>query len=212
MTLNLGERRMYETFKARAGRTRALGALVILALSVGGVSAADSNGARPFSKDVGPANAACDGLEKGSSTWTTCVGKASVALQGDEAFYAGYWLAKSGKYAEALDYLRLASQTDARVLTYIGFVTRKLGDLDGAFPYYDKALSLNPNYVVARAYLGEAYLSCDNPEKAEAQLQEIAARCGASCAEHADLAVQLVGYKNRSSRSQPHKHRCSKAA
>jgi tetratricopeptide (TPR) repeat protein len=147
------------------------------------------------SKDVGPASAACDTLEKGSSDWTACVGKANVALAGDEAFYAGYWLAKSGRYSEALDYLRLAPATDERVLTYIGFATRKLGDVNAAMPFYNRALALNPNYAVARAYLGEAFLSTGEPSKAVAQLDEIERRCGRSCAEYADLARHLAAYR-----------------
>lgn len=199
---------MTKTVRACAGL--ALSALAAASLLVGAALAADIAGPRPLSKDSGPANAACDTLEKGSADWTACVGKASAALKGDEAFYAGYWLAKSGKYAEALSYLSAAPQSDPRVLTYIGFVTRKLGDVDGAFAYYDKALALDPNYAVARAYLGEAYLSCDDPEKAEAQLQEIALRCGQSCAEYSDLAVQLAGYKNRKWSWPARKHRCSR--
>jgi tetratricopeptide (TPR) repeat protein len=166
---------------------------------VAGLLASAANSAQATkqaaSKDIGPANAACDTFDKGSISWIACVGKANASLKGDEAFYAGYWLAKSGNYRDALSYLRVAPQEDARVLTYIGFATRKLGDVEGALPYYDRALSLNPNYSVARAYLGEAFLSRGEPAKAQSELEEIGRRCGRSCAEYADLARHIAAYK-----------------
>ena len=169
---------------------RAASAVVSVLLGTFVASSALANGssAVPFSKDTGPANAKCDGMVKGSDVWTTCVGSVSAGLHGEEAFYAGYWLAKTGHYDQALGYLRYASQSDARVLTYIGFATRKLGNVEGALPFYDRALVLNPDYSVARAYLGEAFLSRGERTKAQGQLDEIGRRCGLSCAEYADLA------------------------
>jgi tetratricopeptide (TPR) repeat protein len=148
-----------------------------------------------FSKDVGPASAGCDKFEKASAAWAGCVGQARVAMPVQEAFYAGYWLAKAGRYDEAIRYLKGASQQDERVLTYIGFATRKLGDVDAALPYYGRALALNPNYAVARAYLGEAYLTKGEPAKAKGELAEIERRCGKSCAEYADLARNITAFE-----------------
>jgi tetratricopeptide (TPR) repeat protein len=147
------------------------------------------------SKDNGPASAACDVHVKSSLAWQACVGAASAKLDDAELFYAGYWLAKTGRYAEALGYLTLAKDKTDRVLTYIGFATRKLGDVDGALPFYAQALDLNPNYSVARAYLGEAYLSKGEPLRAKAQLAEIETRCGATCAEYADLARHIAAFE-----------------
>ena len=148
-----------------------------------------------IAKDVGPALAACDGHAKGSASWTACVGQAQAGMPAQELFYAGYWLAKTGRYAEALGYLTLADQKDERVLTYIGFATRKLGDVDGALPHYRKALEINPAYSVARAYMGEAFLTKGEPAKAAAELSEIAARCGTACPEYQDLAGHIAAYE-----------------
>lgn len=150
-----------------------------------------------FSKDTGPASASCDGVAKNSDAWRACVGAARRDMPDAELFYAGYWLAKSGRYAEALAYLSLARDRDERVLTYIGFATRKLGNIDGALPYYAEALKRNPDFAVARAYLGEAYLSKDEPHKAKAQLDEIARRCGTSCAPYVDLARHIAEFESR---------------
>lgn len=154
---------------------------------------AETVGPLAFSKDVGPSSA-CDGQVKGSAGWQACVGVARAEMSDTELFYAGYWLAKSGRYAEALSYLTLARVQDEKVLTYLGFATRKLGDVDKAVPFYAAALDKNPNFVVARAYLGEAYLTKGEPARAKAELAEIAARCGTDCAAYVDLDRQIVAY------------------
>ncbi|MGQ0674390.1 MAG: tetratricopeptide repeat protein [Hyphomicrobium sp.] len=145
-------------------------------------------------KDQGPAGP-CDVHATGGPAWTACVGTVRAGMPDSELFYAGYWLARSGRYAEAIGYLTLAKVRDERVLTYIGFATRKLGDVDGALPLYAAALARNPDYSVARAYLGEAYLSKDEPAKARQELAEIERRCGRACAEYADLAGHIAGYE-----------------
>lgn len=147
------------------------------------------------SKDVGPTSAACDALAKGTAAWTACVGQASAKMADEELFYAGYWLAKNGQYEQALGYLTLAQKKDERVLTYIGFATRKLGHVDEAMPIYRKALEVNPNYTVARAYLGEAFLTKHQPEQARVQLSEIERRCGATCPAYVDLEGHIADYE-----------------
>lgn len=147
-----------------------------------------------FSKDVGPAHAGCDVHAKGSAGWQSCVGAARVSMSDDELFYAGYWLAKNGRYAEALTYLNIARNKDARVLTYIGFATRKQGDVEAALPIYAAALAKDPDFVVARAYLGEAYLTKNEPARAQAELSEIASRCGTTCPAYVDLDQHIRAY------------------
>lgn len=145
-------------------------------------------------KDQGPVNAKCDRFAGDQEAWRACVGSVQTA-SAEELFYAGYWLAKSGDFKRALTFLHSADQSDPRVVTYIGFATRKTGDVDAAMPYYAKALKLDPDYNVARAYLGEAYLSQGRLDAAEEQLSEIAQRCGVNCAEHVDLAGHIRSYK-----------------
>lgn len=163
-----------------------------LALSLAAGAAADD---RIFSKDAGPGNADCDAKAKGSEGWQACVGAARAELSDDELFYAGYWLAKTGRYAEALTYLSHARMRDARVLTYIGFATRKQGDVEKALPLYAEALAKDPNFVVARAYLGEAYLTKNEPARAKAELAEIATRCGTTCPAYVDLDRHITAFE-----------------
>lgn len=146
-------------------------------------------------KDIGPESASCDREIKGTSAWQACVGAARDGLTDAEAVYAGYWLARGGRFAEALSYLRVPKTPDARTLTYIGFATRKLGDVDAALPYYARALSLDPDYAVARAYLGEAHLARADLDRARGELAEIARRCGTACPEYVDLAGHVSRYE-----------------
>ncbi|MGH1419179.1 MAG: tetratricopeptide repeat protein [Hyphomicrobiaceae bacterium] len=147
-------------------------------------------------KDIGPVHSNCDARDKGSQAWRTCVAKFATERQSDaELFYAGYWLAKSGQYREAMIYLRLAKNPDDRVLTYLGFAARKLGRTQEAFAYYQAALRKNPNAVVTRSYLGEAYLSIGALEKAKRELAEIATRCGKSCSPYDALADAVTRYE-----------------
>lgn len=147
-----------------------------------------------LSKDQGPVSG-CDAHAKDSVAWSTCIAQAKAGTSSADLFYAGYWLARTGKYQEALGYLALADHKDPRVVTYIGFATRKLGDVDGALPFYRQALDLNPNFSVARAYMGEAFLQKNEPAKAKAELAEIATRCGTGCAEYLDLASHIEAFE-----------------
>lgn len=152
-------------------------------------------------KDVGPASASCDTHAKGSAAWMACVGgtpapaAAAQARSDAELFYAGYWLARSGRYEEALSFLRQAKVADEKVLTYIGFATRKLGRTDEALGYYERALNLNPGYSVARAYMGEGFLAKGEADKARAQLSEIGRRSGTASAEYAELAEHISRFE-----------------
>jgi tetratricopeptide (TPR) repeat protein len=168
-------------------------ARISLLMALSAATCAVTNPGYAF-KDQGP-EGRCDRFDKASVAWTACVGAANAEMPDDELFYAGYWLTRSGRYEEALGYLTLARIKTERVLTYIGFATRKLGDVDGAMPLYDEALRLNPNYSVARAYLGEAHLTKGNVAAARVQLQEIERRCGTVCAEYADLAGHIKAFE-----------------
>jgi len=144
-----------------------------------------------------PTVTACKRYKKGTRRWKKCIRDHTNSQKPDEAFYAGYWLAKTGDYKGALEMLKPAEKSgDVRVLTYIGYATRKLGDIDGGIAYYDRALEADPNYNAAREYLGEGYIQKGDLAKAEAQLAEIAARCGTSCESYSELAEVIAKYKD----------------
>ena len=111
----------------------------------------------------------------------------------DEVYNAVYWLARSEKYAEALTVLKQAKNPDTpRLLNETGYITRKMGDIDGALVYYRRALALDPNYVFARAYMGEALLIKGDMAAAKSELSEIEKRCGTSCTAYVHLAGRIT--------------------
>ncbi|MFM7085281.1 MAG: hypothetical protein ACKOW3_09835 [Hyphomicrobium sp.] len=114
----------------------------------------------------------------------------------EEIYHAAYWLAREGNYEKSLEILRMAQNSeDPRILNAKGFATRKMGDVDGALPYYLRALQLDPNLTLTRAYLGEAYLIKRNLHSAEEQLDEIVNRCGKTCEAYEHLSEKIALYK-----------------
>ena len=128
---------------------------------------------RPLPTSIPPARPKIDCTKPGNQNKPACKNKHGE-LSDDEIYNAAYWMARKGQYREALALLaRAKNHDDPRVLNATGFATRKLGDVDGALPYYARALEINPNYAVAREYLGEAFLAKGDLRNARAQLGEI---------------------------------------
>lgn len=114
----------------------------------------------------------------------------------DEIINGAYWLAHTGRYAESLALLGTVADTDnPRALNAKGFATRKLGDVDGALPYYARALALKPDYVQAREYLGEAFLAKGDVTRAAEQLGEIERTCGTQCVSFTRLKSQISAFE-----------------
>lgn len=145
-------------------------------------------------KDTAPVSA-CDVHSPGSLAWSRCTAPAAAAMSDEKLFYAGYWMARLGRYHEAIAHLAQVRNPDARALTYLGFATRKSGDVAGGMRHYARALALDPNFVVARAYLGEAHLERGAVADARRELGEIARRCGATCAAYDELARHVARYE-----------------
>ena len=88
-------------------------------------------------------------------------------------------LAYAGRYADAKRVLEsMPDQDDDLVLTYYGFVTRKSGDVSGGMAFYERALAINPDNLLARSYQGQAHVEAGEMILARAQLSEIRARGG----------------------------------
>jgi len=120
---------------------------------------------------------------------------ASGALDNDTLYEAGRDLAMAGRYGEAITILTLASdKTDPRVLNYLGYSHRKQGRVLVGLGYYEEALRNNPDYTLAREYLGEAHLQLGDVASALQQLSEIQKRCGTTCREYTLLDAQIDAY------------------
>jgi tetratricopeptide (TPR) repeat protein len=122
-----------------------------------------------------------------------CTALTAGAFADDELYEQGKLLATEAEYDWALEVLALISkQDDAKVLNYIGYSHRKAGRLETGIEVYKKALTLDPNFVQARAYLGEAYILAGKKDLAMAELAEIKTRCGEACPEYAELQKALA--------------------
>jgi tetratricopeptide (TPR) repeat protein len=121
-------------------------------------------------------------MRSNGTTKLMCVKLKSEMLLDSELYNQARLLADEGEYEWALDHLRLMSnQKDPKVLSYTGYTNRKAGRLETGISYYHQALSINPNYVQAREYLGEAYALAGFDALAREQLSEIEKRCGTGC-------------------------------
>lgn len=88
-------------------------------------------------------------------------------------------LSHAGRYADALVLLaKMSDQRDPLVLTYYGFATRKAGDVAAGMAFYEQALAVDPDMILARSYMGQAYVEQGKIEMARAQLDEIRKRGG----------------------------------
>lgn len=126
-----------------------------------------------------------------------CVKPTAGVFTDDELYEQGSALAKDGEYEWALQVLALVqNQSDPKVLNYIGYSHRKAGRIETGVSYYRKALQIDPNFVLAREYLGEGYVAAGRVDLAQLELAEIGKRCGVTCTEYTELAKVIASASN----------------
>lgn len=123
-----------------------------------------------------------------------CVNPQSGALSDDDLYEAARELAYDGQYENALTVLNVAvNQNDPRILNYKGFANRKAGRVEKGMVYYEAALEIDPDYILARSYMGQALISDGDFDGARAQLKEIEERGGRDTWAYAALEQALGG-------------------
>jgi Flp pilus assembly protein TadD len=133
-----------------------------------------------------------------AQVWDTkkaaCVDAVQGALSDDALYEAARELAYDGQYDNALKVLAVAENpNDPRILNYKGFANRKAGRMEEGMAFYQAALTIDPDYILARSYMGQALISQGDVAAAEAQLVEIEARGGKGTWAHAALVKALGG-------------------
>lgn len=124
----------------------------------------------------------------------TCVDARESHLDDDIRYDAARELAYAGQYANALKVLAAADNPqDPRILNYKGFATRKSGDLDKAIAYYRAALSIAPDYTLARSYMGQALIEKGDIDAAKAELVRIRSIAGRETWAYVALKQALQG-------------------
>lgn len=108
-----------------------------------------------------------------------CVKPGNASLSDDALYGAVREYAYAGQYENAQTILTaMDDQSDDRVLTYWGFTHRKLGNVELGMAFYDRAVSINPDNLLARSYMGQAHVEAGDTYLAWVQLQEIRTRGG----------------------------------
>ena len=108
-----------------------------------------------------------------------CVKPEKSGFNDTDLYKAARELAYAGQYRNAIKVLQVASnQNDPRILNYMGFANRKLGNVDVAMSYYKRAIAADSNYLLARSYMGQGLILQGDIEGARAQLVEIRDRGG----------------------------------
>ena len=158
----------------------------LLAMSGAAYAAGESDG------DSSAANN-CKKGEVWNKTKKKCEKAASGVLPDEDLYQQGRALAKAGQYDWALQVLAvIQNQQDPRVLNYTGYSHRKAGRIEIGISYYRQALAIDPNFNLAREYLGEGYVSAGRIDLAQAELAQIGQRCGVTCEEYKDLAAAIA--------------------
>ena len=98
-------------------------------------------------------------------------------------------------YREALTKLYKANKLKPfhpDILNYLGFVNRKINNLDDAEIYYVMGLEIDPNHKGINEYLGELYVATNRIDLAKERL-EILSSC--NCEEYEQLKEVIEGTK-----------------
>ncbi|MCR9157794.1 MAG: hypothetical protein NXH80_11140 [Rhodobacteraceae bacterium] len=110
-----------------------------------------------------------------------CVEPTDSSFNDTERMNAVRELAYAGRISDAERVLdAVEDQESDGVLTYRGFTARKAGRMNDAYTWYTRALSANPNNLLARSYMGQWHVESGNIELARAELSEIRQRGGRS--------------------------------
>lgn len=171
-----------------------LAGIIIPAYAAGEAPAADTPDATKTQAEIDKEAKTCK--ETKGKVWDLktkkCVDQQAGLLDDDSLFETGRFLADAGRYDEAITVLNfVANAKDKRVLTALGFSYRKSGQVDVGLKYYTQALEVDPDYVLAREYLGETLIQKGDIEGAKVQLLEIKNRCGETCEVYVDLSKQI---------------------
>ena len=124
----------------------------------------------------------------------SCLDAKSELFNDDAIYEAARELAYDGQYQNAQLVLAAAdNQEDPRILNYYGFTHRKLGNMADAMRYYEAALAVDPDYILARSYMGQGLVADGDLAGAKAQLKAIGDLGGVETWAYASLEKSING-------------------
>ncbi len=136
------------------------------------------------------------GVETGKAPIRPVIKRKPSRFDEDDRFHAATcWSKPTTPQVSAPDTLERAVLRRVNA-SRIASAPSKLGPkADDAAMSYEKALAIDPDYVLAREYLGEGYVAAGRLDLARAQLGEIERRCGTDCRHYRKLAAVISGAK-----------------
>lgn len=114
------------------------------------------------------------------------------------AYYAAEKFVNRNEFSKAIKKLNEAlvlDNKDADIYNYLGFSHRKLNRLDKASFYYKKALEINPKHKGALEYQGEMFLTLNQIQNAEKNLNKLDKICFLGCVEFDKLKKSIEDAK-----------------
>jgi tetratricopeptide (TPR) repeat protein len=130
--------------------------------------------------------------------WTIPVSAAAPEPATETATSADYTAIQAkldaNDYKGAIEELTALSKTDqsASLYNFLGYASRKDGQLQSAAFYYTKALTIDPAHKGALAYQGELFLQLKDQSAAKANLAKLMELCPDSCKERKELETALA--------------------
>ena len=115
------------------------------------------------------------------------------------AFSSAEKLINKKQFSDAILKLNDALASDSKnadIYNYLGFSHRKLGKMEQAAIYYNKALEINPKHKGALEYQGEMYLTLNKINKAEENLKKLDKICFLGCSEFDKLKKSIKDKKS----------------
>lgn len=122
----------------------------------------------------------------------TCIDIKDSRFDDETVYQQARELAYADRYQDAIALLnKAADSNNPKILNYLGFSYRKAGDMDKAMNYYQQALTINPDYILARSYMGQGLVTQGKLELAIDQLEAIAQRGGQHTRAYQTLAMAI---------------------
>ena len=115
------------------------------------------------------------------------------------AYLSAEKLINKKQFSDAILKLNDALASDSKnadIYNYLGFSHRKLGKMEQAAVYYNKALEINPKHKGALEYQGEMYLTLNEINKAEENLKKLDKICFLGCSEFDKLKKSIMDKKS----------------
>ena len=115
------------------------------------------------------------------------------------AYLSAEKLINKKQFSDAILKLNDALASDSKnadIYNYLGFSHRKLGKMEQAAVYYNKALEINPKHKGALEYQGEMYLTLNEINKAEENLKKLDKICFLGCSEFDKLKKSIKDKKS----------------